>query len=39
VHVGAADAGLLDADQNVVDPDRRLRDVFQPKPRFSALLN
>ena len=43
VEVGAADAGLAHADQDVVDPDLRLGDVLEPEarlgPRFDERLH
>ena len=38
VDVGAADAGGADADQDVVDPDLRLRHLLEPQPRLGAAL-
>ena len=39
VQVGAADAGLADADQDVVDPDLRLRHVLEPEPRLGSRFD
>ena len=39
VHVGAADAGVAHANQNVIDTDGRLWNVFQPKSFFCMALD
>ena len=39
VQVGAADARLADSDQDVVDPDLRLRHVLEPEPRLGPRLD
>jgi hypothetical protein len=38
VEVGAADAGLEDADLDVVDADGWFRNVFEPQAAFRATL-
>src|SRR6201997_1823193 len=38
VNVGSADAGVPDADQDVVDADGRFCDVFKPQAAFRAAL-
>ena len=37
--VGSADAGLVDADEDVVDSDDRLRDVGQPEAGFTFAFD
>ena len=39
VQVGAADAGLAHADQDVVDPDLRLGHVLEPEPRLGLRFD
>ena len=38
VQIGAADAGAVDADQDVVDADLRFGNVFEPQPGSALLL-
>jgi hypothetical protein len=38
VHVGAADAGISDAHQHVIDADRWFGYIFQPQSLLSAAL-
>jgi len=37
--VGSADGGTLDPHEDVVDPDRRDRDVLEPESGFSVFLD
>ena len=39
VEIGAADARLAHADQDVVDPDLRLRNVLEPEPRLGLCFD
>ncbi len=39
VDVSAADARSINLDQNIVDANLRLWDIFQPKPRFCLAFN
>src|ERR1035441_4182194 len=39
MHVGAADAGIANAHQNVIDAHGRLCTVLQPQPAFGAALD
>ena len=39
VQVGAADAGAVDANQNIIDADRRLRHIGQPQTRLGPAFD
>ncbi len=38
MNIGAADAGALYADQDIVDADRRLGNLFEPQARLALAL-
>jgi hypothetical protein len=39
MQIGAADGGAPDTYQDVIDPDRRNRDVLQPQSGLGVLLD
>src|SRR6202034_4091146 len=39
MEVGAANTGMADPDENVIDPDRRLWYIFQPKTRLTFTFH
>src|SRR5689334_20107306 len=39
VRIGAANPGAQNADEGMIDADRRLRNILQPQPGFSMRLD